>query len=258
MIWPLIYPTHVQHNQWMGYSCEWNLIWWTHLFLLVPLLQALPSWGIPSGDLIQTLFLRPWRSDWRPTSSLNLSPRTWAQGMSLASPLLSHLNLSCRVGGFYNGCMLKAVALKLGSSRCFQSHQRRAGWAEAQLSTGACHIFLEWHFYPCNTLSFYMSFGESSVALKDSRGSRGTEQRISTQGYSNEVFFFWLINTNYTDSFHKYLTSTRHCAGQRPCSSEWSEVHTLKEHPLRTHLSPLSLCKGIWESCRDWGSLTHQ
>lgn len=46
------------------------------------------------------------------------------------------MNQSCWVDSFCNGGMPKTVVFKLGSPRCFQGHQRRAGWAKAQLSTG--------------------------------------------------------------------------------------------------------------------------
>lgn len=50
------------------------------------------------------------------------------------------MNRSCWVDSFYNGCMPKAVVFKSGSSRCFQGHQRRVGWAKAQLSTGVADL----------------------------------------------------------------------------------------------------------------------
>lgn len=136
MIWPLIYPTHVQYNQRMEYSCGQNLISWTHPFLLVSLLHVLPSWGIPYGDLIQTLFQWPWKPNGKPSSSVNLSPRTPAHQVALASLLLSSSWI--KAAGWTVSVMAacRKLVFKLGSPRCFQGHQRRVGWAKAQLSTG--------------------------------------------------------------------------------------------------------------------------
>lgn len=127
MIWPLIYPTHAEHNQRVQCSCESNWVSCTQPFLLVPLLQVLPSWAIPS-DLLQTLLWWASKSGWRPASALNLFPRAPAHwvgpGLSTSS-LIFHL--SCWVDTLHKGCVPKAVVCKSGSSSCFQGH--RGGWA---------------------------------------------------------------------------------------------------------------------------------
>lgn len=125
MIWPLIYPTHVQYNQRMEYSCGQTDLLNTpvRLGISAPRVGQLRNslWWSHSNPVSVTLQVQRKAHQLPKFGPEDPSP---LDGSGLSATFLI-MNGSCWVDSFCNGCMPKALAFKSGSSRCFQGHQRR-------------------------------------------------------------------------------------------------------------------------------------